>query len=271
MSPQLPEQKPTERWGGSDAYERYVGRWSRQVATEFLRWLDPGRGLAWADVGCGTGALSEAILAGHAPASIEGVDAAEGFVTRARERLADLRVRIAQGDAKRLPWEPRAFDVAVSGLVLNFVGDHEAMVREMARITKPGGRVALYVWDYAGEMQMTRYFWEAAIAVSPQDSKLTQAERFPICRPEPLRALFEAAGLRAVETRAIDIPTVFRDFDDYWSPFLGRQGSAPTYLASVDDGVRERIRATLLTRLAPGNGPIRLIARAWAVRGDVAP
>jgi trans-aconitate methyltransferase len=263
--------QPTERWGGSDAYERYVGRWSRQVAAEFLRWLDAGRGLAWADVGCGTGALSEAILTDHAPASIEGVDAAEGFVTRARERLADPRVRISQGDAKRLSWESRAFDVAVSGLVLNFVGDHEAMVREMARVTKPGGRVALYVWDYAGEMQMTRYFWEAAIAVSPQDSKLTQAERFPICRPEPLRALFEGAGLRAVETRAIDIPTVFRDFDDYWSPFLGRQGSAPTYLASVDDGVRERIRATLQARLAPGGGPIRLIARAWAVRGDVAP
>jgi hypothetical protein len=138
-------------------------------------------------------------------------------------------------------------------------------------VTKPGGRVALYVWDYAGEMQMTRCFWEAAIAVSPQDAKLTQAERFPICRPEPLRALFEGVGLRAVDTRSIDIPTVFRDFDDYWSPFLGRQGSAPTYLASVDDGVRERIRATLEARLAPRGGPIRLIARAWAVRGDAAP
>ena len=263
--------RPTEQWGGGDAYERYVGRWSRQVAAEFLRWLDVGPGLAWADVGCGTGALGETILADHAPASIEGIDAAEGFVTRARERLTDPRVRIAPGDARRLPWEPRAFDVTVSGLVLNFVGEHEAMVREMARVTKPGGRVALYVWDYAGEMQMTRRFWEAAIAVSPQDAKLTQAERFPICRPEPLRALFEGVGLRAVDTRAIDIPTVFRDFDDYWSPFLGRQGSAPTYLASVDDGVRERIRATLEARLAPRGGPIRLIARAWAVRGDAAP
>ena len=263
--------KPTERWGGGDAYERYVGRWSRQVAPEFLRWLEVGRGLAWADVGCGTGALSETILADHAPGSIEGVDAAEGFVTRARERLADPRVRIAQGDARRLPWEARAFDAAVSGLVLNFVADHEAMVREMARVTKPGGRVALYVWDYAGEMQMTRCFWEAAIAVSPQDAKLSQGERFPVCRPEALGALFEGAGLSAVQTRAVDIPTVFQDFDDYWSPFLGRQGSAPTYLASVDDEVRERIRATLEARLAPRGGPIRLIARAWAVRGDVAP
>ncbi len=247
-----------------------MGRWSRQVASEFLRWADAGRDLAWADVGCGTGALSEAILADWAPASVEGVDAAEGFVARARERLADPRVRITQGDAKRLPWESRRFDVAVSGLVLNFVGDHEAMVREMARVTRPGGRVALYVWDYAGEMQMTRYFWEAAIAVTPQDARLTQAERFPVCQPEPLRALFESAGLRAVDTRAVDVPTVFRDFDDYWGPFLGRQGSAPTYLASVEDGVRDEIRAVLQARLAPGGGPIRLIARAWAVRGDVA-
>ena len=261
--------KPTENWGSGDAYERYVGRWSRQVATEFLRWLGAGPGLAWADVGCGTGAVSEAILATREPVSIDGVDASEGFVARAKQRLADPRVRITTGDATRLPWEPRAFDATISGLVLNFVPDHDAMAAEMTRVTKPGGRVAAYVWDYAGQMQMTRNFWEAAIAVSPQDAKLTQAERFPICQPEPLRALFERAGLRAVETRAIDIPTAFRDFDDYWAPFLGRQGSAPTYLASVSDEVRERIRASLEARLAPHGGPIDLIARAWAVRGAV--
>lgn len=259
--------KPTEQWGGGDAYERYVGRWSRQVAAELLRWLDVGPGLAWADVGCGTGALGEAILADHAPASIEGIDAAEGFVTRARERLTDPRVRIARGDARRLPWEPRAFDVTVSGLVLNFVGEHEAMVREMARVTKPGGRVALYVWDYAGEMQMTRCFWEAAIAVSPQDAKLTQAERFPICRPEPLRALFEGVGLRAVDTRAIDIPTVFRDFDDYWSPFLGGQGPAPAYAMSLRPEKRIALREALRKRLpTEQDGSINLVARAWAIK-----
>jgi len=261
---------PTENWGAGGAYEQYVGRWSRRVAGELLRWLAVERGLAWADVGCGTGALAETILATCEPASIEGVDASDGFVVHARQRLHDPRVRFTTGDATHLPWESGVFDVAVSGLVLNFVADHEAMAREMARVTKPGGRVAVYVWDYAGGMQMVRYFWDAAIAVSPGDAKLDQADRFPICQPGPLAALFERAGLRSVEARPIEIATVFRDFDDYWRPFLGGQGSAPTYLASLSDGVRERIRAHLRARLAPAHGgPIELTARAWAVGGVV--
>jgi SAM-dependent methyltransferase len=259
---------PTEAWGAGGSYERYMGRWSRKVAPELLRWLAPERGLAWADVGCGTGALAEAILAGCEPAAIEGVDASEGFVAAARERVRDPRARFIAGDATRLPWEAGAFDVTASGLVLNFVAAHEAMAREMARVTKPGGRVAVYVWDYTGGMQMIRHFWDAAVAVSPGDAKLDQADRFPICGPEPLRALFERVGLRSVATRPIEIPTVFEDFDDYWTPFLGRQGSAPSYLASVSDGVREKIRATLKGRLAPAAGArIELTARAWAVQG----
>ena len=263
---------PMESWGSGDAYERYVGRWSRQVAVELLRWLAPARGLTWADVGCGTGALAATILAACEPAAVEGVDASEGFVAAARQRLRDPRIRLTTGDATRLPWEASTFDVTVSGLVLNFVKDHAAMAREMIRVTKPGGRVAAYVWDYAGGMQMVRHFWDAAIAVSPGDAKLDQADRFPICQPEPLRALFEDAGLRSVEVRAIEVPTVFQSFDDYWNPFLGRQGSAPTYLASVSDDAREKIRAHLKARLAPVDGRrIELTARAWAVRGVAKP
>ena len=263
---------PTEAWGSGDAYEQYVGRWSRKVAAELLRWLAPARGLTWADVGCGTGALAGTILSSCEPVAIEGVDASDGFVTAARQRLRDPRVRFITGDATRLPWDAGAFDLTVSGLVLNFVRDHAAMAREMARVTKPGGRVCAYVWDYAGGMQMIRHFWDAAIAVSPADAKLDQADRFPICQPEPLRALFEGAGLRSVRVRAIDIPTVFQDFDDYWMPFLGRQGSAPTYLASVSAGAREKIRAHLKAKLAPApGGPIELTARAWAVQGVATP
>ena len=140
----------------------------------------------------------------------------------------------------------------------------------MARVTKPGGRVALYVWDYGRGMEMMRQFWDAAIRVSPNDSKLDQAERFPICEPEPLGALFRDIGLSSISCRAIDIATVFRDFDDFWSPFLGKQGAAPTYLASVDEATRERIRALLQSRLVPSaNGKIALTARAWVVQGIV--
>jgi hypothetical protein len=119
-------------------------------------------------------------------------------------------------------------------------------------------------------MQMIRHFWDAAIAVSPDDAKLDQAERFPLCQPGPLRALFERVGLEDVTVRAIDVPSVFRNFEDYWSPFLGKTGTAPSYLASVDDEVRERIRLRLRSRLASAeDGPIELTARAWAVRGIV--
>ena len=261
-----------EAWDSADAYERYVGRWSRTVAIEFLRWLSPPPGLAWADVGCGTGALASSILEAWAPASILGLDSSEGFVSRARARLADPRVRFETGDATHLPWESAVQDVTVSGLVLNFVPDHESMTREMVRVTKPGGRVAAYVWDYAGGMQMMRHFWDAAIAVSPHDGKLDQAERFPFCQPEPLRALFERAHLTSVVVRAVEIPTVFQNFEDYWTPFLGKTGAAPTYLASVADDVRQRIRQHLESRLASTpNAPIELTARAWAVCGVVPP
>lgn len=259
-----------EAWDSGQAYEQYVGRWSRKVATEFLRWLAPVPGLAWADVGCGTGALASTILNVCEPSSIYGIDSSEGFVSQARLRVKDPRARFETGDATRLPWESAVRDVTVSGLVLNFVRDHESMAQEMARVTRSGGCVAVYVWDYAGGMQMMRHFWDAAIAVSPADAKLDQAERFPLCQPGPLQALFERTGLRSVTVRAIDIPTVFQDFGDYWNPFLGRTGAAPTYLASVGDEVQERIRRYLKSRLASTRGGlIELTARAWAVQGVV--
>jgi len=260
----------TEAWDSGHAYERYAGRWSHKVAAEFLDWLALRPGLSWADIGCGTGALASAILAGCEPASVRGIDSSPGFVAGARQRIPDSRALFETGDATGLPWPSGGFDVAVSSLVLNFVSDSDAMAREMARVTKPGGRVAAYVWDYAGGMQMMRYFWDAAIEVSPDDARLDQAERFPLCRPQPLQSLFERVGLKEVALRAIEIPTVFESFEDYWTPFLGRTGAAPAYLASVADEVRERIRRHLESQLgSAGGGPIALTARAWAVQGII--
>ena len=257
-------------WDSGHAYEQYVGRWSRKTAAAFLQWLAPLPGLAWADVGCGTGALTATILDVCEPSSGSGIDSSEGFVSLARQRIGDQRARFETGDATHLPWQSGACDLTVSGLVLNFVRDHESMTREMARVTKPGGRVAAYVWDYAGGMQMMRHFWDAAVAVSPDDARLDQAERFPLCQPAPLKALFDRANLRSVTVRAIDISTVFQSFDDYWTPFLGKTGAAPMYLASVGGEVQERIRQHLESRLGstPGRA-IELTARAWAVQGIV--
>ena len=257
-----------DTWDSGHAYDRYAGRWSRKVATGLLDWLAMPSGLAWADVGCGTGALASAILARGEPSSVVGLDASEGFVARARHHVGDPRARFEVGEATHLPWDTAAWDVTVSGLVLNFVRDHDAMAREMARVTRAGGTVAAYVWDYAGGMQMMRHFWDAVLAVSPGDSGLDQAERFPLCQPGPLQRVFEQAGMTSVSVCAIDIATVFQNFDDYWTPFLGRTGAAPTYLASVSDDMRERIRHHLQERLAPPpDTPIELTARAWAVRG----
>lgn len=260
-----------ETWGSGDAYEQWVGRWSRPVAREFLDWLDIDPDLAWGDVGCGTGALTECILTGRHPASIMAVDRAEGFVRAARERVKDARVQFEVGDAMALTWPANSCHVTVSGLVLNFVPDPRAMAAEMVRVTRPGGTVAAYVWDYGGGMQMMRHFWDTAVQLNPKDSELDQAERFPVCQPGPLQALFRSVGLSSVAVRAIDVPTVFRDFDDYWTPFLGKQGAAPTYLASLDEPARDHIRQALKARLATrADGSIAMSARAWAVKGQVA-
>ena len=260
--------KAQENWGTAAPYERYVGRWSRQVAKEFIKWISVPARAAWADVGCGTGALMECILAQCQPKSIAGVDKADGFVAVARQNMRDPRLSFDTADATALPWDSHVFDAAVSGLVLNFVSDPKRMAMEMTRVTKPGGKVAVYVWDYGRGMQMMRYFWDAAIAISPHDSNLDQAERFPICQPEPLQKLFREVELSAVSCRAIEIPTVFRDFDDYWTPFLGKQGAAPTYLTTLDEATREKIRVLLKSRLVPSeDGIIPLTARAWAVQG----
>ena len=138
----------------------------------------------------------------------------------------------------------------------------------MVRVVKPQGVVAAYVWDYAGKMQLMRHFWNAAAALDPLAYDLDEGRRFPLCQPDPLRELFQQAGLSGVEVRPIDIATDFRDFDDFWSPFLGGQGPAAGYAMSLSEegrlALRERIRAGLPYAL---DGSIPLVARAWAVRG----
>jgi len=261
-----------ENWSSGDAYELWIGRWSRRVAPEFIDWLAVSSQLTWGDVGCGTGALVECILRRTDPACVLAVDRSDAYVSEARRQVSDTRAHFAVGDACALTWSPETCDVTVSGLVLNFVTDPEAMAREMERVTKPGGIVAAYVWDYAGGMQMLRHFWDVSIELNPGDSSLDQAERFPLCGPGPLEDLFRRVGLVSVSVRAINVPTVFRHFEDYWKPFLGKQGAAPKYLASLPEDDRERIREALRTRLVPGaDGSIAMTAKAWAVKGTVPP
>lgn len=244
-----------------------MGRWSRRVADAFLAWIAVPADADWADVGCGTGALSEAIFATARPASIQGFDPSAGFLRFAQRRLSHAAVTFAVADARSLPLAHASVDAAVAGLVINFVPDPSSAVREMARVTRPGGTVAAYVWDYGDKMELMRRFWDAAVALDPAAEALDEGRRFPMCRPGPLQELFDGAELRDVATQPIDIATNFAGFDDFWSPFLGGQGPAPAYAMSLAadrrDALRERIRATLPMR---DDGSIHLLARAWAVR-----
>jgi SAM-dependent methyltransferase len=259
----------SDTWERGNPYEQYVGRWSRQVAPPFLSWLGIPAGQRWLDVGCGTGALCAAIVDHCSPLSVAGVEPSEGFLKTARENLAGRAV-LYQGSATAIPLNDAEVDVVVSGLVLNFVPDQPAALAEMARVIRSGGMIGAYVWDYAGKMELMRFFWDAAVELNPEAASLDEGVRFPLCHPQALTELLESAGLRAVEVTAIDIATRFESFEDYWSPFLGGQGPAPAYAMSLDTSaraqLRDRIREHMPTR---ADGSIELTARAWAARATV--
>jgi SAM-dependent methyltransferase len=259
-----------EVWALGDAYEAYVGRWSRLVAEDFLAWLDVPAGRRWLDVGCGTGALTAAVLAMAQPGEIVGVDPSEEFLADARVWIADERTTFRVGDAQSTMLPDGRFDAVVSGLALNFAPDPGRAVAEFTRVAASGAVVAAYVWDYAEGMAMIRYFWDAAIALDPAAVELDEGRRFPLCRPEPLRRLWTDAGLDEVVVEPIVAPTVFADFADFWTPFLGGQGPAPGYVMSLSEQHRSALRDLLRERLPSSpDGPIPLTARAWAVRGTV--
>lgn len=258
-----------DNWEQGDAYERYVGRWSRRLAPQFLAWLNMPANLRWLDVGCGPGTLCSAILDQCQPLTVTGVDPSAGFLSTARDQLGDRAV-LMQGSATELPLDDIAADVVVAGLVLNFVTDAHAALAEMKRVTAFGGTIAAYVWDYAGKMDMLRLFWDAAVHLDPAAIQFDEGARFPLCQRDALNALFVSAGLEAVHVTAIEIPMHFRDFDDYWQPFLQGQGPAPGYLVALDPIAQARLGDLVRDRIPfAADGSIALPARAWAVQGRV--
>jgi SAM-dependent methyltransferase len=260
--------KVPDSWAKGELYEPYVGRWSRLVAADFLAWLSLPANGRWLDVGCGTGALSETILHNASPKSVIGIDPSPEYISFARQKLADNRATFNVGSAESLDYQDGVFDAAVSGLALNFVPHPGQAVAQMKRVTVSGGIVAAYVWDYADKTEFMRYFWDAAVELDRGAMELDEGLRFPLCKPGPLKILFESHGLRRVEVRSIVVETFFRDFDDYWSPFLGGTGPAPSYAVSLTEERRDALRNRIHTKLpVSGDGSISLTARVWAVRG----
>ena len=252
----------------NESYERFMGRWSRAVARLLVPFAGVRDGEAVLDVGCGTGALTDAIATSAPTSRIVAIDRSEPFIAAARATHSDPRICFEIGDAQQLQFDDASFDRTLSLFILNFVPDAARAVREMLRVTRPGGTVTCAGWDYSDGMQMLRTFWEDAVALDPAAASHDE-RRMPLCRRGELASLFRAHAFAAVDEAPLTIRMPFASFDDYWSPFLEMQGPAGVYAGSLDAGSRERLRLRLRQHLL-GEGadrPFVLDARAWAVRG----
>ena len=256
-----------DKWGDGDPYEYFMGRWSKLLAPEFLNWLNISPDKNWLEIGCGTGALTKAILLKCEPSHLTSIDPSEGFLAKTRERV-NGKGKFLIGHAAKLPVEDDTTDIVVSGLALNFFPDLNRSLAEMRRVSKRDGLIAGYVWDYSDRMDMLRYFWDAAYQIDPNSRGLDEGVRFPICKVNNLQKAFQEIGLSNVEVAALDIKTHFKDFDDFWNPFLGGQGPAPGYLASLPADFQEKLRKTIYDKLPiESDGSIQLLGRAFAVKG----
>lgn len=260
---------PEDRWDSASSYEHFMGRWSRELAREFVDWLDVTPDGHWLEVGCGTGALTAGILAMGRPASVVATDASLQFVAQARTALPDDRVQFLAASADELPTRAAGYDVVVSSLVLNFLPNPTEALGRMRSLAGEDGVVAACVWDYSDGMEFLRRYWDAAVSLDPAARQHDEGERFPICTPSALEAAFRDAGLSPVEVDSIEIATRFESFDDYWRPFVGGPGPAPGYLASLPPQRQEELKDLLAATLPRDtDGSIALTARAWAARAE---
>jgi len=257
--------EPQMSYEDGAAYERYMGRWSRLVGETFLEWLEPGRGLRWADVGCGSGALTELIVERCAPAAVEGVDLSEAQLAFARARPAARLARFTRADAMALPFPDASFDAAVMALVIFFVPEPAKAVAEMARVTAPGGLVATYAWDFLGggfPLEPVRAGMRA-MGLAPPAPPRVEASRM-----EALQELWRGAGLQALETRQIEVARTFADFEEFWSLSLLAASIRPA-LAEMAPADVAKLEALVRERLSPRGGPLTCRARANAIKGRV--
>jgi len=264
----VPQQR--EIFAESDAYERFMGRWSRQLAPHLVKFAFVDEGDSVLDIGSGTGALAFALAEAIPSVRVTGVDPSGTYVRHAQARTPSDRVRFLVGDAQALQLPDATFDKTFSLLMMNFVRDHVKALREMIRVTRTAGVVAAAVWDYGEGMEMLRVFWDEAVALDSTVA-VRDERNMPLCRRSELTALWRANGLQEVEEQPIAIELSFVSFDDYWLPFLGGQGPAGAYAASLSETARVALESRLRRRLLGERqeGAFTLRARAWAVKGVV--
>lgn len=252
--------------GPAEVYDRFVGRYSPRLARAMCEAARVRLGQCALDVGCGSGALVTALAAVLGAENVAGIDPSEPFVEATRARVPKARILV--GSAESLPFADGEFDVTFSQLVVNFLADPEQGLREMARVTSPGGVVAGCVWDYGGGMTMLRVFWEAAAALDPDGAApAMESHTMRFSRPEELSALWASAELEHVEVTPIVAETSYDDFDDLWAPFPTGVGPAGAYAAALEGEAQTALRDEFYTRLGEPQGPFTLSARAWCAVG----
>ena len=251
------------------AYDRYMGRWSRLLAPLFVEFAQVGEGSKVLDVGCGTGVLSETLASLTGASEIIGIDRSDAFVDHGQTRSTDPRIKCELGDAVDLPYPDNTFDHCLSLLVLQLIPDREKALSEMCRVTRRGGSVSACNWDGGGRMELQSTFREEAGKLDPAGfQKLTNHLLRPYSEGE-LKELWKATGFQEVQETGFKIDLAFACFEDYWLPQLHAVGPVGSYLASLPSDGQEALRSAMWKRfLGDGpDGPFRLHAQAWAVRG----
>jgi ubiquinone/menaquinone biosynthesis C-methylase UbiE len=249
------------------AYDRHVGRYSRELARALINTAGLRPGQRALDVGCGPGALTSELVAVLGAEQVAAADPSITFAEACRRRLPGVNVQVAPAEA--LPFQDAAFDHALSQLVVNFMTDPPAGVREMQRVTRPGGSVTAAVWDYAAGMTLLRRFWDAAVALDPAAAERDEGLCMPFCTPDELGDLCSTAGLAEVRVSPVVVAAVYDDFEDLWRPLELGVGPSGAYATSLPSERRTALKAEVRRRLGVGSKPFGLTARAWIATGEV--